>query len=203
MAVKTCCYWIILSNMTLASNRALTRNFSEVETQYRTSIISQNMPLEPSSNVPKIFRRRSCLDHRLVAPIKFNLLWISWPYLWLICSFHMSIQKYDSRKNTPAFWTNPNKDIDECSNISVNQVENMGIASCVNVTRKFFFKKSCKSPTVPTCLMLHQYCRRCIWKRLCFASAKLLSTNCTGLLQLPNNCQQGKKSFFDVFPYKA
>ena len=55
MAVKTCWYRIILSNMTLASNRALTFNFSEVETQYRTSITLQNMPLEPSSNVPKKF----------------------------------------------------------------------------------------------------------------------------------------------------
>ena len=38
MAVKICWYRIILSNMTLASNRALTVNFSEVEAQCRTSI---------------------------------------------------------------------------------------------------------------------------------------------------------------------
>ena len=72
MTVKIRWYQIILSNMTLASNRALTLNSSEIETKYRTSITSQNIPLEPSLNVPKIFRRHSCLDHHLVAPIKFN-----------------------------------------------------------------------------------------------------------------------------------
>ena len=55
MAVKTYWYRIILSNMTLASNHALTLYFSEVEAQYRTSITLQNMPLKPFSNVPKIF----------------------------------------------------------------------------------------------------------------------------------------------------
>ena len=74
MAVKTCWYRIILSDITLASKRALTLNFLEVEAQCRTSITLQNILLEPSSNVPKIFRRHLCLDHHLVAPIKFNLL---------------------------------------------------------------------------------------------------------------------------------
>ena len=47
MAVNTCWHRMMLSDMTLASNRALTLNFSEVEAQYRTLITSQNTPLEP------------------------------------------------------------------------------------------------------------------------------------------------------------
>ena len=93
------------------------------------------------------------------------------------------------------------------SSITENQIENVGIEPCVNVTGDSFSRKAVNPLYCPVIFDAPSVLLEMHLETSMFASAKprypcakLLSTNCTGLLQLPNICQQWEEVVLRHFP---